>query len=355
MTELKNDRFLRACLRQDVDRTPVWMMRQAGRYLPEYRATRAKAGGFLKLCKTPELACEVTMQPIERFDMDAAILFSDILVVPEAMGMELTFGVGEGPKFPSPIQSHADVEKLPIPDPEDRLGYVMGAVSTICKALDGRVPLIGFAGSPWTLATYMVEGGGSKNFSKVKGMAFTQPKTMHLLLEKLADSVAIYLNAQIANGVRAVQIFDTWGGILSTSDYKEFSLQYMQRIVQQLNRDYEGNRIPVILYSKGGMGWLEAIADTGCDVVGLDWSIDIDQARERIGHKVALQGNMDPGMLYASPEQIRAEVKNILQRYGANNGHVFNLGHGITPDVPVENAAAFFKAVQEESIRWHQK
>jgi len=354
MTELKNDLFLRACLREDVERTPVWMMRQAGRYLPEYRATRQQAGGFLDLCKNPELACEVTLQPIDILDADAAILFSDILVVPEAMGMELTFGAGEGPKFPLPVACRADVERLPIPDPMVELKYVMDAVSTIRKGLAGRVPLIGFTGSPWTLATYMVEGGGSKTFSKVKAMAFNEPATMHLLLEKLADSVAAYLNAQIASGAQAVQIFDTWGGILTSRDYKEFSLQYMQRIVAQLTRTNEGRRVPVILYTKGGMGWLEAIADTGCDVVGLDWSIDIDVAKARIGDRVALQGNMDPTMLYAKPERIRAEVKDILERFGHGNGHVFNLGHGITPDVPKEHAIEFFKAVREESVRFHQ-
>lgn len=354
MSELKNDLFLRACLKEPVERTPVWMMRQAGRYLPEYRATRAKAGGFLDLCKNPELACEVTLQPIDILDADAAILFSDILVIPEAMGMELTFGTGEGPKFPQPLVSHADVEKLPIPDPEVELKYVMDAVSTIRKGLNGRVPLIGFTGSPWTLATYMVEGGGSKNFSKVKAMAFNEPKTMHLLLEKLADSVAAYLNAQIANGAQAVQIFDTWGGILTTRDYKDFSLNYMQRIVSQLTRTNEGRRVPVILYTKGGMGWLESIADTGCDVVGLDWSIDIDIAKARIGDCVALQGNMDPTMLYAKPARIREEVKDILARFGHGNGHVFNLGHGITPDVPKEHAIEFFKAVREESPQYHK-
>ncbi|MDQ6975350.1 MAG: uroporphyrinogen decarboxylase [Mariprofundaceae bacterium] len=355
MTNLKNDRFLRACLRQDVDRTPVWMMRQAGRYLPEYRATRGRAGGFLNLCKTPELACEVTLQPIDIIGADAAILFSDILVVPEAMGMELTFGVGEGPRFPQPITCLADVKNLPVPDPEDELGYVMKAIEAIQRGLDGRVPLIGFAGSPWTLATYMIEGGGSKTFSKIKAMAFNEPATIHLLLEKLADSVAAYLNAQIRHGVQAVQIFDTWGGILSTRDYQDFSLQYMQRIISQLIREYRGRRVPVILYTKGGMGWLEAIADTGCDVVGLDWTIDIDIARQRIGHLVALQGNMDPSMLYAKPDRIRDEVCNILERFGHGNGHVFNLGHGIMPDIPVEHAKAFIKAVQEASPRYHDQ
>jgi len=353
MTELKNDRFLRACLRQDVDRTPVWMMRQAGRYLPEYRETRANAGGFLDLCRNPELACEVTLQPVDILGVDAAILFSDILVVPEAMGMELTFGTGEGPQFPHPVRSRADVEKLPVPDPEVELKYVMDAVSTIRKGLNGRVPLIGFTGSPWTLATYMVEGGGSKNFSKIKAMMFNEPATMHLLLDKLADAVAAYLNAQIAHGAQAVQIFDTWGGVLTTRDYREFSLRYMEKIIAQLTREHEGRRVPVIVYTKGGMGWLEAIADSGCDVVGLDWSIDIDEARRRVGDRVALQGNMDPTILYAKPERIRAEVKDILARFGHGNGHVFNLGHGITPDVPPEHAIEFIRAVQEESVRYH--
>ena len=353
MIELKNDLFLRACLRQPVERTPVWMMRQAGRYLPEYRATRQRAGGFLDLCKTPELACEVTVQPVDLVGVDAAILFSDILVVPEAMGMELTFGAGEGPRFPQPVRSRADVERLPVPDPEEKLGYVMEAVRLIRRELAGRVPLIGFSGSPWTLATYMVEGGGSKNYAKVKGMMFNEPETMHLLLGKLADAVAAYLNAQIANGVQAVQIFDTWGGILTTRDYREFSLAYMQRIIEQLTREHEGRRVPVILYTKGGMGWLEAIADAGPDVVGLDWTIDIDVVRARIGDRVALQGNMDPTMLYAKPERIRAEVKDILARFGRGSGHVFNLGHGITPDVPVEHAKAFVQAVKEESPAWH--
>jgi len=354
MTELKNDLFLRACLRQDVERTPVWMMRQAGRYLPEYRATRERAGGFLDLCKNPELACEVTLQPIDILGVDAAILFSDILVVPEAMGMELTFGTGEGPQFPDPIRSRADVEKLPVPDPEVELKYVMDAVSTIRRGLDGRVPLIGFTGSPWTLATYMVEGGGSKNFSKIKAMMFNEPETMHLLLDKLADTVAAYLNAQIAHGAQAVQIFDTWGGVLTTRDYREFSLRYMAKIISQLTCEHEGRRVPAIVYTKGGMGWLEAIADCGCDVVGLDWSVDIDEARRRIGDRVALQGNMDPTVLYAKPARIRAEVKDILARFGHGNGHVFNLGHGITPDVPPEHAIEFIRAVQEESIRYHR-
>jgi len=353
MTELKNDLFLRACLREKVERTPVWMMRQAGRYLPEYRETRERAGGFLNLCKTPELACEVSIQPVDLVNVDAAIMFSDILVVPEAMGMDLTFGAGEGPKFPQPVRTRADIDKLSVPDPEDELGYVLSAIRLIRRELSGRVPLIGFAGSPWTLATYMVEGGGSKNYSVIKAMAFNEPGTLHLLLDKLADAVAAYLNAQIANGAQAVQIFDTWGGILTTRDYKEFSLRYMQRIIGQLTRNDGGRRVPIILYTKGGMGWLEDIADTGCDVVGLDWTIDIDKAKARIGDRVALQGNMDPAVLYANPERIAAEVKNILARFGYGNGHVFNLGHGITPDVPVEHARALIQAVKEASVAYH--
>ncbi|RMH51049.1 MAG: uroporphyrinogen decarboxylase [Zetaproteobacteria bacterium] len=354
MTSLHNDLFLRACLRQPTERTPVWMMRQAGRYLPEYRATRARAGDFLTLCKSPDLACEVTLQPVDLVGVDAAILFSDILVVPEAMGMELVFTAGEGPRFPQPIRTEADIDALARPDPNDELGYVMEAIGRIRRALAGRVPLIGFSGSPWTLATYAVEGGGSKNFSVIKKMMFNHPRALHRLLEKLADAVADYLNAQIASGVQAVQIFDTWGGVLTTRDYRAFSLDYMQRILDRLTREHDGRRVPVILYTKGGMGWLEQIAATGCDVVGLDWTIDIDAARARIGDRVALQGNMDPCMLYATPERIRAEVRDILERFGPGGGHIFNLGHGITPDVPVDHARAFIQAVKEESPRFHQ-
>lgn len=348
---LKNDLFLRACRRQATERTPVWMMRQAGRYLPQYRAVRAKAGDFLTLCKTPELACEVTIQPVDILGVDAAILFSDILVVPEAMGMELRFEIGEGPKFPRPIRTRADIDGLAKIDPELELGYVMEAVRMIRRALSGRVPLIGFAGSPWTLACYMVEGGGSKNFARIKKMAFDEPESMHRLLSKVTEVVCDYLSAQIENGVHAVQVFDTWGGILTPKDYRAFSLDYMQRIVEHLHRKHA--HVPVILYTKGGMGWLEDIADSGCDVVGLDWTIDIGEARARIGSKVALQGNMDPCMLYAKPERIRQEVIEILTHYGKGGGHIFNLGHGITPDVPVEHAKAFIDAVKEESPRFH--
>lgn len=354
MSELKNDRFLRALLRQPVDMTPVWMMRQAGRYLPEYRATRTKAGSFMDLCMNPELACEVTIQPLERYPLDAAILFSDILTIPDAMGLELRFAQGEGPKFDKPVQSKADVDALGVPDPEGELKYVMDAVRTIRKELDGRVPLIGFSGSPWTLATYMVEGGSTKEFGKVKGMMFDEPQTMHKLLDTLAQSVTSYLNAQIAAGAQAVMIFDTWGGVLTPRDYKEFSLSYMQQIVEGLTRENEGRQVPVIMFSKGASGWLEAMADTGCDALGVDWTLDMADARARVGDKVALQGNMDPCVLYAKPERIEQEVKTILQSYGHGNGHVFNLGHGIHQHIDPENVSAFINAVHEFSVPYHK-
>ncbi|MEQ9880178.1 uroporphyrinogen decarboxylase [Pectobacterium aroidearum] len=353
MTDLKNDRYLRALLRQPVDVTPVWMMRQAGRYLPEYKATRAQAGDFMSLCKNAELACEVTLQPLRRYALDAAILFSDILTIPDAMGLGLYFETGEGPRFHSPITSHADVVNLPIPDPEQELGYVMNAVRTIRKNLAGEVPLIGFSGSPWTLATYMVEGGSSKAFTVIKKMMFAEPKTLHLLLDKLADSVILYLNAQIRAGAQAVMVFDTWGGALSGRDYKEFSLRYMHKIVDGLQRENEGRRVPVTLFTKGGGQWLEAMAETGCDALGLDWTSDIADARRRVGDKVALQGNMDPSMLYADPARIEQEVASILAGFGQGNGHVFNLGHGIHQDVPPEHAGVFVEAVHRLSRPYH--
>ncbi|MDP2560806.1 uroporphyrinogen decarboxylase [Psychrobium sp. 1_MG-2023] len=355
MAELKNDRYLRALLKQPVDQTPVWMMRQAGRYLPEYRELRAHAGDFMSLCRDADFACEVTLQPLRRYDLDAAILFSDILTVPDAMGLGLRFETGEGPVFDRPITCARDVEKIGIPDPEDELGYVMNAVRTIRKGLNGDVPLIGFSGSPWTLATYMVEGGTSKAFTKIKRMMFAEPQTMHLLLDKLADSVILYLNAQIAAGAQSVMIFDTWGGILSPRDYREFSLRYMAKIVDGLVRENDGRRVPVTLFTKNGGQWIEEIAATGCDGIGLDWTIDIKEAKARVGDKVALQGNMDPSMLYASPERIRQEVQTILEGYGQDNtGHVFNLGHGIHLDVDPENAGAFIKAVNELSRPFHK-
>ncbi|PWC09941.1 uroporphyrinogen decarboxylase [Brenneria corticis] len=354
MTDLKNDRYLRALLRQPVDVTPVWMMRQAGRYLPEYKATRAQAGDFMALCKNADLACEVTLQPLRRYELDAAILFSDILTIPDAMGLGLYFETGEGPRFQSPITRHADVANLPIPDPEQELGYVMNAVRTIRKNLAGAVPLIGFSGSPWTLATYMVEGGSSKAFTMIKKMMFAEPKTLHLLLDKLADSVILYLNAQIRAGAQAVMVFDTWGGVLSGRDYRQFSLHYMHKIVDGLRRENDGRRVPVTLFTKGGGQWLEAMAETGCDALGLDWTIDIADARRRVGEKVALQGNMDPSMLYAPPARIEQEVASILAGFGQGNGHVFNLGHGIHQDVPPEHAGAFVAAVHRLSRAYHQ-
>jgi len=344
---LKNDRFLRALLRQSVDTTPLWIMRQAGRYLPEYRATRAKAGSFMDLCENPDLACEVTLQPLERFDLDAAILFSDILTIPDAMGLGLYFAEGEGPKFENPVRNMAAIQKLSVPDPEDGLRYVMDAVRTIRRELNGRVPLIGFSGSPWTLATYMVEGGSTKDFGKVKGMMFDDPKALHLLLEKLADSVTSYLNAQIAAGAQAVMVFDTWGGVLSTEMYKEFSLAYMERIVAGLSREAEGRQVPVTLFTKGGGQWLELMAATGCDALGLDWTQDIGEARARVGDKVALQGNMDPCVLYASPETVRREAKKVLDGFGEGAGHVFNLGHGIHQHIDPDNVKVLVDAVHE--------
>ena len=354
MSELKNDRYLRALAKQPVDVTPVWMMRQAGRYLPEYRATRAQAGDFMSLCRNAELACEVTLQPLRRYPLDAAILFSDILTIPDAMGLGLYFETGEGPKFERPISSLADVKKIPKLDPTDELGYVMNAVSTIRRELKGEVPLIGFSGSPWTLATYMVEGGSSKVFGKIKKMAFAEPQTLHLLLDKLADSVIDYLNAQIKAGAQSLMVFDSWGGVLSPRDYNEFSLQYMHKIVDGLIREYDGRKVPVTLFTKNGGQWIEAIAATGCDAIGLDWTINISDAKRRVGDKVALQGNMDPSMLHGTPERSRQEVGTILEDFGTGNGHVFNLGHGITPDVDPENAGVFINAVHELSAKYHK-
>ena len=354
MSELKNDRFLKALLRQPVDRTPIWMMRQAGRYLPEYKATRAQAGDFMSLCKNHDLACEVTIQPLERFPLDAAILFSDILTIPDAMGLGLYFETGEGPRFNKIIRTEADVNSLNVVNTKADLDYVLKAVSTIRGELNGRVPLIGFSGSPWTLATYMVEGGSSKDFRHVKAMMYDTPEVMHQLLDTLAKSVIDYLNAQIEAGAQAVQIFDTWGGSLSDECYREFSLKYMEQIVAGLKREHDGNKVPVILFTKGGGQWLELMADTGADALGLDWTTDIGAARGRVGDRVALQGNMDPSVLYASPKTIRAEVKRILDSYGHGSGQVFNLGHGIHQFVDPEHARAFVEAVVELSPEYHQ-
>lgn len=354
MTELKNDRFLRALLKQPVDRTPVWMMRQAGRYLPEYREIRAQAGDFMSLCMNPELACEVTMQPLRRYPIDAAILFSDILTIPDAMGLGLYFETGEGPKFKKTIRTAAEVEALEVVKTEESLSYVTDAVSLIRKELNGEVPLIGFSGSPWTLATYMIEGGSSKDFRRAKTFVYDQPEVAALLLDKLADSVIDYLNAQIRAGAQAVQIFDSWGGALSHTAYLEYSLKPMKKIIAGLIREHEGRQVPVILFTKGGGQWLEAMSDSGADCLGLDWTTDIAQARQRVGAKVALQGNMDPAILNTRPDVIRAEVKRILEGFGSGSGHVFNLGHGITPDVSPDNVEVFFNAVTESSGFFHR-
>ncbi|MFZ2451333.1 MAG: uroporphyrinogen decarboxylase [Methylovulum miyakonense] len=354
MTPLKNDIFIKALLKQPISRTPVWMMRQAGRYLPEYRQVREQAGSFMNLCTNPELACEVTLQPLRRFAFDAAILFSDILTIPDAMGLGLHFTEGEGPKFSNPVSTVADVNKLPIPDPTAELRYVIDAVALIRKNLQGDVPLIGFSGSPWTLATYMVEGGSSKSFQKVKSLMYEQPSVMHLMLDKLAQSVAAYLNAQIAAGAQAVMLFDTWGGMLSSEDYLEFSLRYAKQVRALLKTEVDGQTIPTILFTKGGGLWLEAMSDAGYDALGLDWQTDIQQARIRVGDKVALQGNMDPVALYAKPEIVQEKVKTVLAKYGAGSGHVFNLGHGILPDINPDHVKAMVDAVHHFSPAYHQ-
>ena len=341
--------YINALLKKEVNRTPIWVMRQAGRYLPEYRSTREKAGDFLSLCKSSELACEVTLQPLERFDLDAAILFSDILTIPDAMGLGLHFIEGEGPRFSKPLGNLSDIERLTKPDVGSKLTYVFDAVSTIKKNLKNRAPLIGFSGSPWTLATYMVEGGSSKSFSKVKALMFQNPRHMHQLLDILADTVIDYLNAQIEAGADSVMIFDTWGGLLNKQCYENFSLQYMAKIVDGLHRNYDGKTIPVTLFTKGGSAWLEQIAASGCDGIGLDWTIELGEAERRVGQQVALQGNLDPSVLYATPEVIVSEVNKVLNQFKGETGHVFNLGHGITPDVNPENMKILVDAVHAYS------
>ncbi len=344
-----NDLFLRACRRQPVERTPLWIMRQAGRFLPEYREVRSKVD-FLTLCKTPELAATVTLQPVDILGVDAAIIFSDILVVPEAMGMELQIEEGKGgPRFPHPIRSARDIDALTIPDPTEKLRYVMDALRLVRKQLDGRVPLIGFSGAPWTLASYMVEGHGSRNFRYIKEMLYNEPALAKKLLDKLTDAVIVYLRAQIEAGAQAVQIFDTWGGILTVDAFRAHSLSSIERIVKAITP----TGVPVIVFAKDCGHSLEQIAATGCQVVGLDWSIDIGEARRRVGDKVALQGNLDPTILYASGDVIRQEVRSILGKFGRGEGHVFNLGHGILPDIPVDHVKALLQAVREESIQYH--
>ncbi len=349
MSQFKNDLFLRACKRQNVERTPIWIMRQAGRYLPEYRAVRAKAD-FLTMCKTPELAAEVTVQPVDLVGVDAAILFSDILVIPEAMGMHLEMNEGKGPVFPNPIRTIDNAKQLKNIDPTKDLKYVLDAVVLTKKNLNDRVPLIGFSGSPWTLLTYMVEGKGSKNFSEVKKLIYNNPDLAHTLLDKLSNTVADYLSAKIEAGCNAVQIFDTWGGILSQKDFEEFSLRYVEKIISQIKRKDE----PVIFFAKGVHYNLGKLANIGADVLGLDWTMDLGEARKEVGNLVALQGNLDPAVLYAEKKHIKKEVKSVLESFGVGNGHIFNLGHGVLPDVDPENVKALVQYVKEESVFFHR-
>ena len=350
MTRPRNDTFLRALLREPTDYTPIWVMRQAGRYLPEYRATRQRAGSFLHLCKSPALACEVTLQPLARYPLDAAILFSDILTIPDAMGLGLYFSEGEGPRFERPLRDEAAIAALRAPDPFERLRYVTDAVAEIRRALAGSVPLIGFSGSPFTLACYMVEGGSSSDYRQLKTLLYGRPELLHRILSVNAEAVTAYLNAQIEAGAQAVMIFDSWGGTLSAAAYREFSLAYMQRILDGLIREKDGERIPAIVFTKGGGLWLEAIAATGCAAIGVDWTIDLGEARRRVGAQVALQGNLDPAVLFSTPEAVAAEAKKVLDSYGSGHtGHVFNLGHGISQFTPLENVTALVETVHEHS------
>jgi uroporphyrinogen decarboxylase len=334
---LKNDRFLRALRREPTDTTPIWVMRQAGRYLPEYRATRERAGSFMGLAQSPEFACEVTLQPLERFDLDAAILFSDILTIPDAMGLGLSFAHGEGPQFARPVRNAADVQRLAVPDMDGELRYVTDAVRLIRKELDGRVPLIGFSGSPWTLACYMVEGHGSRDFATLKAMCWNDARLAHRLLDTLARSVSTYLAAQAAAGAQALMVFDTWGGLRAPAPFREFSLRYMARVVEALKADVHARELPVILFSKGAGLQLAKLADTGCAALGVDWTIDLADARRAVAGKVALQGNLDPAVLRSNPQVIRREARAVMDSYGNHAGHVFNLGHGITPEVDPEH------------------
>ena len=354
MSELKNDVFLRALMRQPVSRTPVWIMRQAGRYLPEYRETRGQAGDFMSLCRNPELACEVTMQPLRRYKLDAAILFSDILTVPDAMGLGLHFIAGEGPKFKEPVQSADAIRNLRVPDVEQKLGYVFEAVRTIRRELNGEVPLIGFAGSPFTVGTYMVEGGSSREFPTIKALAKESPDVLDHLMNIVAETTTEYLNAQIEAGAQAVQIFDTWGAALEGDDFRRFSMASMQKIIDGLTREKDGQKIPVIVFTKGAGPLLSDLAETGCDALGVDWTTDLATAREYVGDKVALQGNLDPATLRESPEVIRQGVADTLASYGKGPGHVFNLGHGITPDIDPDHLGALVDAVHELSPEYHK-
>jgi uroporphyrinogen decarboxylase len=353
MSTLRNDTLIRALLREPTPYTPVWIMRQAGRYLPEYNATRARAGSFLALAKNPDFATEVTLQPLARFPLDAAILFSDILTVPDAMGLGLYFAEGEGPKFERPLREEWEIRNLFVPDPHEHLRYVIDAVAQIRRALDGAVPLIGFSGSPYTLACYMVEGGASDDFRVIKSMMYSRPDLLHRILSTNAQAVTAYLNAQIEAGAQAVMIFDTWGGSLSESAYREFSLAYMHEILAGLSKSHGGERVPAIVFTKGGGVWLEHISAIGADAIGLDWTIDIGAARARIGAHAALQGNLDPAVLFGSPERVRQEVENVLAAYGKGGGHVFNLGHGVSQYTDPEKVGVLVEAVHQASRRYH--
>ena len=353
MAELKNDLLLRALMREPTERTPMWIMRQAGRYLPEYREVRAQAGDFMSLCRNAELACEVTMQPLRRYKLDAAILFSDILTVPDALGLGLYFETGEGPKFERPVQSVSQIKSLAVPDVAETLGYVFNAVRTIRRELDGQVPLIGFAGSPWTVGTYMVEGRSSRDFATIKGLAAEQPAALDAMLDVVARTTTEYLNAQVEAGAQALMIFDTWGAALERDDYLRFSLSPMQKIVDGLTREADGRRIPIILFTKGAGELLTDMVGTGCDALGVDWTTSLADARRYTSDKVALQGNLDPATLRESPEVIRQGVADTLASYGKGPGHVFNLGHGVTPDIDPEHVAALVDAVHELSPQYH--
>jgi uroporphyrinogen decarboxylase len=353
MKRPKNETFLRALLREPTPYTPIWIMRQAGRYLPEYNQTRARAGSFLDLCRNPDLATEVTLQPLARFPLDAAIVFSDILTIPDAMGLGLYFAEGEGPKLERPLRDEWEIRDLAVPDIDAQLGYVLDAVAQVRRALDNEVPLIGFSGSPFTLACYMVEGGGSSDFHSLKRMLYARPDLLHRILEITAASVTAYLNAQIERGAQAVMLFDTWGGILSHAAFHAFSLAYLKRVVDGLKREHEGVRVPSIVFTKGGGLWLESLAECGADALGLDWTVDIGAARRRVGSRVALQGNLDPAILLSTPDAVRREAEQVLAGFGSGVGHVFNLGHGVSQFTPPENVAALVEAVHEVSMRYH--
>ena len=354
MSQLQNDTFLRALMRQPTEYTPMWMMRQAGRYLPEYCETRKRAGSFLQLCKSPSMACEVTLQPLARYELDAAILFSDILTVPDAMGLGLYFAEGEGPRFERPLRDEWEIRNLAAPDPHAELQYVMDAVSEIRRALDGSVPLIGFSGSPWTLACYMVEGGSSDDYRKVKTLMYSRPDLMHHILSVTTNAVIAYLNAQIEAGAQAVMVFDSWGGVLAHDAYREFSLAYLERIAAGLIREREERAVPSIVFTKGGGLWLEDIAAAGYSAVGLDWTVDLGKARALVGDKVALQGNLDPAVLFASPEAVAEQARRVLDSYGNHPGHVFNLGHGISQYTVPDNVSVLVETVHSHSRRMRQ-